>query len=211
MALERLRSGVLKPLHGASKTFQCHKTTGASATDDLVPEPSPVPQKPGKPGKVVIDPASKPDAQIADDIVVTGSRISCANGTVKNGACTCARTDKPVKAGKNAWRCVKSVVVDPPRKPDQPKPDQASVSQPKISCANGTVKNGACTCARAYKPVKAGKTAWRCVKVVDADPPRNKTSASKVGVKSAPEAANWAGSKGKGITAKKGNGPSLAW
>jgi hypothetical protein len=78
---------------------------------------------------------------------------------------------KPVKAGKNAWRCVK-VAVDP-------KPDKPTVSQPKIACAGDTVRNGACVCARSEKPVKAGKDAWRCVKVAVIDPPRNKDSGNR--------------------------------
>jgi hypothetical protein len=83
----------------------------------------------------------------------------------------CERTMKPVKAGKNAWRCVK-VAVDP-------KPDKPTVSQPKIACAGGAVRNGACVCARSEKPVKAGKDAWRCVKVAVIDPPRNKDSGNR--------------------------------
>ena len=50
--------GKLTPLDGASKTFQCHRTTGLDGSDDLAPEPKPDTQKPdepGKPGKVVID------------------------------------------------------------------------------------------------------------------------------------------------------------
>ena len=41
-----------------------------------------------------------------------------AGGTVTNGACNCARTHKPVKAGKNAWRCL---AADPPRNKDASK------------------------------------------------------------------------------------------
>jgi hypothetical protein len=78
---------------------------------------------------------------------------------------------KPVKAGKNAWRCVK-VAGDP-------KPDRPTVSQPKISCGGGTVRNGACACDRGEKPVKARKNAWRCVKAVVSDPPRNKDGGNR--------------------------------
>ena len=78
---------------------------------------------------------------------------------------------KPVKAGKNAWRCVKDVV--------DPKPVKPTVSQPKIACAGGTVRNGACACDRGEKPVKAGKNAWRCVKIAVIDPPRNKDSGNR--------------------------------
>ena len=160
-ALRTRIGGKLKPLDGASMTFTCHKPIDTGA-DDLAPEMRPDPQKPDKPGKIVIDPprdagGSKPEPTIA-----------CAGGTMKGGACVCERTMKPVKAGKNAWRCVK-VVVDP-------KPDKPTVSQPKIACAGGTVRNGACACGRGEKPVRAGKDAWRCVKVAVIDPPRNKDS-----------------------------------
>jgi hypothetical protein len=59
-----------------------------------------------------------------------------------------------------------------------------TISQPKISCANGTVRNGACVCARNQKPVKAGKSAWRCVTVLS-DPPTGKHKADKLKVKTA--------------------------
>ena len=48
---------------------------------------------------------------------------------MKNGSCTCARTHKAVKAGKNAWRCVAAVppktkfeVKTAPKKTVAPKP-----------------------------------------------------------------------------------------
>jgi hypothetical protein len=159
-ALRTRIAGKLKPLDGASMTFTCHKPIDTGA-DDLAPETRPDAQAPGKPGKIVIDPprdtgGSKPEPTIA-----------CAGGIVKDGACVCERTMKPVKAGKNAWRCVK-VAVDPP-----------TVSQPKISCAGGTVRNGGCVCGRGEKPVKAGKNAWRCVKIAVIDPPRNKDSGNR--------------------------------
>jgi|GEM_PF-5484738 len=160
-ALRTQIGGKLKPLDGASMTFQCHKTTGLGGSNDLAPETKPDAQKPDKPGKVVIDPPRKPEAPKSDK--TSEPKISCANGTIKNGACTCKRTHKKVKAGKNAWRCVK-VAVDP-------KPVKPTVSKPKIRCANGKVRNGACLCARTHKKVKAGKNAWRCVR---ADPPKNK-------------------------------------
>ena len=82
--------GVLKPLDGGSKTFQCHKPIDAGASTDLAPDTRPDPQKPGKPDKVV-DPV-KPDPQEPDNpsfVVVDPPRptISCANGKVKDGAC----------------------------------------------------------------------------------------------------------------------------
>jgi hypothetical protein len=101
-------------------TFQCVRTTGVDSSDDLAPDTRPDPQKPEGPGKIVIDPPRETNEPT----------IACAGGTVKDGACAFERTMKPVKAGKNAWRCVK-VAVDP-------KPDRPSVSEPKISCGGGT-------------------------------------------------------------------------
>jgi hypothetical protein len=163
-ALRTRIGGTLKRLDGASMTFTCHKPIDTGA-DDYAPETRTDPQKPGKPGKIVIDPprdagGSKPEPAIA-----------CAGGTVKGGACVCERTMKPVKADRNAFRCVK-VAVDP-------KPDKPTVSQPKIACAGGAVRNGACVCGRGEKPVKAGKDAWRCVKVVVIDPPRNRDGVNR--------------------------------
>ena len=198
--------------------FQCVKRTDVGGPEDLTPDTRPDPQKPDKPDKVV-DPV-KPDKPKPDKpgtAVVDPSRptISCANGVVRNGACECEPTMKPVKAGKNAWRCV----LDP-------KPEKPIVSEPKITCAKGRVKNGACTCDRMHKVVKTGRNTWACVKVV-VDLPRNKANAkvevktdeAKAGVKTAPKkmAAPKLGNadkvkggkgKGKGKTAKKGNGSS---
>lgn len=170
--------GKLKPLDGASMTFQCHKTTGLGGSKDLAPDAKPDGQKPDKPdgpGKIVSDPPREPDAPKPDKTIVSEPSISCANGTVKNGDCACARTDKKVKVGKNAWRCV-GVVVDP-------KPLKPAVSEPKISCAGGTVKNGGCVCALTDKKVKAGTNAWRCVKTAVTDPARKKDSANSSGAK----------------------------
>lgn len=110
-----------KLLTAKGHLFSCVKPTGPTGSTDLTPETGPGSGAPGAPGKVVdpprgprvvIDPPNAPDTHQVDEIIVTGSRISCAGGTVKKGACDCPRTHKPVKAGKNAWRCVK-VVVDP--------------------------------------------------------------------------------------------------
>jgi hypothetical protein len=142
-------------------------------------------------------------------------QISCANGVVRNGGCDCEPHFRPVKAGKNAWRCVRSTV--------DPKPEKPIVSEPKISCARGKVVNGACKCASTDKLAKSGKNAWACVKVV-VDPPRSKDkfeakSDKAKGVKTAPkktmapklgksEKAKADKGKAKGKTAKKGNGSS---
>ena len=184
--------------------FQCVGRTDVGGPQDLTPE---TPSDPQKPGTAVVDPVKpeKPSTAVADPVKPV---ISCANGVVRNGACTCEPHFKPVKAGKNAWRCVRSVA--------DPKPETPIVSEPKISCAMGTVKNGACSCARTHKLVKKGKNAWACVKVV-VDPPRNKTDA-KAEVKTAPKktaapksgnAAKAKGGNGKAKSATKGNGSSV--
>jgi len=199
--------------------FQCVRTTGVGGADDLAPDSRPDPQKPDKPGKVVdpvkpdkpgtsvVDPV-KPDEQKPNKATVSEPKLTCANGAVKKGACSCEPNFKPVKAGQNAWRCVRSVA--------DPKPVKPTVSQPKISCANGTAKNGACNCDRTHKPVKVGKNAWRCVRVV-ADPPKNKSGANKLELKTAPKkmsqpkktakpksgAGKMTGLKPKGKAAKK--------
>ena len=174
-------------------TFQCVTPTGVGGSDDLAPDTRPDPQQPDKPGLTVVDP-----------------KINCTGGTVKDGACVCERTHKPVKAGKNAWRCVQSVV--------DPKPLKPTVAEPKISCAGGTVKSGACTCARTHKPVKAGNHAWRCVKVA-IDPPKTKDGANRLKVKTAPNkpalpklgvSGKPKGDKGNGKAARTGNGSSAA-
>jgi hypothetical protein len=175
--------------------FQCVGRTDVGGPADLTPDTPSDPVKPDKPGATIVDPV-KPE-------------ISCTNGVVKNRTCACEPHFKPVKAGKNAWRCV----VDAG-------PEKPTVSEPKISCAGGRVENGACTCARTHKPVKAGQNAWRCVKTVVIDPPRNKDSANKANkfdVKTVPKKTaqpklgnpdKAKGGKGKGKAAKKGNGSS---
>jgi hypothetical protein len=200
-ALKTVAPGKAKVHMLKGHLFQCVGRTDVGGPEDLTPE---MPSDPQKPGTAIVDP-EKPEKP--STAVVDPAKISCSNGVVKDGACVCERTMKPVKAGKNAWRCIQSVV--------DPKPETPSVSEPKISCAMGTVKNGACTCARTHKLVKKGKNAWACVKVV-VDPPRNKDKA-KVEVKTAPKktaapksgnADKAKGGKGKGKTAKQGNGSS---
>ena len=98
--------------------YQCVRTTGTSGSDDLVPDTRPDPKKPEKPGKFVADPPRKPEGPKADKGKTDAPKLVCANGTVRGDACSCARTDKKVKIGKNAFRCVTSVVVDPVRPKD---------------------------------------------------------------------------------------------
>jgi hypothetical protein len=107
-------AGKLKPLDGASMTFQCHRPSGASAADDLVPETRPDPKGPRLP-LIVVDPPRPPKGPFGP-VIVDPPRLSCAGGVVMAGRCHCPRTHKAVHAGKNAWRCVRSAVFDPPRK-----------------------------------------------------------------------------------------------
>ena len=100
-----------KILAGAKETYECHKPTGVSGSEDLAPETRPDPRGPRGP-RVVIDPPRPPGGHPVDEIIVTGSRISCADGTVKNGSCHCPRTHERKKVGKNSFRCVE-VIVDP--------------------------------------------------------------------------------------------------
>lgn len=44
---------------------------------------------------------------------VTGTRISCAGGIVRNQSCYCPRTHKRTQVGRNAYRCVNVVRVTP--------------------------------------------------------------------------------------------------
>ena len=253
--------GVLKPLDGASKTFQCHKPTDAGASSDLVPDTRPEDLPPVHPtlsgdfslvdngatkrarqGKALINfKTSKPD-NVHYSLDCTNGHFSGVAQTApspKGGFIAPALVSfdvkqtthakcvlKTVAPGKpkvhtlkgHVFQCVRPTDVGgsddltPDPRPDPQKPDKPglSVADPKISCAAGAVKNGACTCARTHKPVKAGKNAWRCVKSVVIDPPKNKNSANKLEVKTAPKkTANPAGgSKAKGKTAKKGNGSS---
>jgi hypothetical protein len=156
-ALKTVAPGKPKVHRLKGHSFQCVRTTGVGGADDLTPDPRPDPQAPKKPSTIVVDPPRP--------------TVSCNGGAVKDGTCVCEPAFKPVKAGKDAWRCVRTVV--------DPKPVKPTVSTPTISCAGGSVKNGACTCARTHKAVKAGKNAWRCVAAV---PPGNKLE-----VKTAPK------------------------
>lgn len=108
-------AGKLKPLDGDSKTFQCHRPADVSATDDLVPVTRPDPKGP-RPPLIVIDPPRPPKVDPPGKAIVDPPRLSCAGGVVNGGQCLCPRTHKAVHAGKNAWRCVRSATVDPPRK-----------------------------------------------------------------------------------------------
>jgi hypothetical protein len=215
-ALKTVAPGKAKVHRLKGHLFQCVGRTDVGGPEDLTPE---TPSDPQKPGTAVVDPV-KPDEpkddEKPDKVTDTETQqISCANGVIRNGGCDCEPHFRPVKAGKNAWRCVRSTV--------DPKPEKPIVSEPKISCARGKVVNGACKCASTDKLVKSGKNAWACVKVV-VDPPRSKDkfeakSDKAKGVKTAPkktmapklgksEKAKADKGKAKGKTAKKGNGSS---
>jgi len=98
-ALRTLPPFPFKLLAGAKRTYNCHRTTGVSGSGDLVSDTRPDTQEPAGPD-VVID---------------TGPQLSCAGGTVKGDACLCPRRHKRIKAGDHAYRCVRTVVVDPIR------------------------------------------------------------------------------------------------
>jgi hypothetical protein len=114
-ALRTRIAGKLKPLDGASMTFQCHRPSDASAAADLVPETRPDPKGPHAP-RIVIDPPHPSKDGPSGKVIVDPPRLSCAGGVVRSGRCHCPRTHKAVHAGKNVWRCVRSVSIDPPRK-----------------------------------------------------------------------------------------------
>ena len=176
--------GVLKPLDGGSKTFQCHKPIDTGASVNLVPQTRPDPQKPIKPA-VVVDPVKpgpqkpdKPSVVVVDPKpVVSEPKIACANGKVKDGACTCEPHFKPVKAGKNAWRCMRSTA--------DPKPEKPIVSEPKISCAGGKAIKDKCVCGKDMKPVKVSKDAFRCAKATAPTSSTIKADSNKAGNKKA--------------------------
>jgi hypothetical protein len=86
-----------KTLEVKGHLFRCVKVAGPVGPSDFAPETRPDSDTPRAP-VVVIDP---------------GPQISCAGGIVKKSDCLCPRTHKRVKAGKNAFRCVRKVVVDP--------------------------------------------------------------------------------------------------
>jgi hypothetical protein len=130
--------------------FQCIKPSGVSGTSDLAPPSRPDPVISGP--KVIVNPPRASDPAKPD----TGVQIACVGGVVRYGKCACDRTAKLQAVAKNAWRCVKTVVIDPRRTP--------SSTQPKISCAGGSVKNDKCACARGFNAVAAGTNAFRCVR-----------------------------------------------
>jgi hypothetical protein len=93
--------------------YACHKPADLPGSADFVPETRPDPAGP-RPPRIVIDPphgSSDPDRP---GKIVDPPRLSCAGGTPRYGQCQCPSTHKAVRAGKNAWRCVRAV-VDPPR------------------------------------------------------------------------------------------------
>ena len=108
---------------------------------------------------------------------VWGPAISCWAARSRTApACACQHLQ--VRQGRQGCLALQRTVVDP-------KPFKPTVSEPKISCAGGAVKHGACACEPGRKPVKAGANAWRCVQwVVDRSrssrPCRHRRSAVRV-------------------------------
>ena len=101
--------------------YRCVKTTGVDASGDLTGGTRPNPKEPDKPGTVATDPPrDTPDAgkDKADKGKTDAAKIVCSGGIVRGGACVCGRGDKKVKVEKNAFRCVKAVVSDPPKPKD---------------------------------------------------------------------------------------------
>jgi hypothetical protein len=141
--------------------FQCITPTGVPGASDLAPPSRPDPVVPSGPGRVIVDPP-----RTVDPVKPTGTgvQIACIGGLIKSGQCTCERMLKLEATGKNAWRCVKTVVVDPPRTPE-----------PKLSCAGGKVQYGKCMCTSGFHVVAAGANAFRCVRTATVSPTKTPT------------------------------------
>ena len=144
----------VKVLALRGQTYECHKPAGSSGSGDLVPETRPDPQSPRVPGLVAVDPPRVPPDRTGSD--KTGdppARIACAGGVVKKGECRCPRTHKAVHAAKNAWRCVNSAVIDPPRKSS----DKRGSARPK----GGNSRREGAAERRRLKGLKRTKEAMR--------------------------------------------------
>jgi hypothetical protein len=213
------------------REYQCHRPSGASGADDLVPdtrpeEPPPVGltlkgdfsfvdkggTKCPRQGKALINFTTNKPGNIHYSLDCTNGSFSGVAQTVespKGGyiapALVTFGIDKTTKAncalktvapGKpkvhtvkgHLFQCVKPTGVSgssdlaPETKPDPKAPSgpaKAIVTEPKISCAGGEVENGKCKCEANFKPVKAGKKAWRCVKVAAVDGPKKKKKKAK--------------------------------
>lgn len=112
--------------------YECHRPSGVSGSNDLAPETRPDPAGP-RPDRAVLDPPRVPSDPPGPGLVGDpGRRISCSGGTVRNGRCLCPRTHMAVQAGSTAWRCVRSAIVDPPRRSGPGKAGSSAVgSGPK--------------------------------------------------------------------------------
>lgn len=115
-ALKRIAPGKPEVHTLKGHLFQCVTPTGVPGSSDLAPDPGrSEPLGPRGSGPLVVHPPRTPgDADGPGKVADPVPRISCA-GVVRNGQCFCPRTHKAVEAGNNAWRCIRSVVVDPPR------------------------------------------------------------------------------------------------
>jgi hypothetical protein len=196
----------------ASYDFTCHDPapTGiqtnptVQVNPDLPKGPSSVVDT-GKPS------SGNPDNRVEQPV----PPITCLGGKVRGGKCLCGG-GTVVIGGLIGGKPTKFRCVAKP-KPELVKPS-AIAPLPKLTCAGGKAIKGECVCGKGLTPVKAGKSdlTWRCNKVV-ADPPRDKGSANKVQVKTAPKktatpklsnSKRGKDGKGKGKTAKKENGSS---
>lgn len=102
-----------KVLAGDKRTYECHKPTDVSGSDDLAPETRPDSHDPRAPVVVIDPPRPSDDSGGPGKTIDPGPQISCAGGVVKKDECLCPRTHKVVAAGKNAFRCVRTAVIDP--------------------------------------------------------------------------------------------------
>jgi hypothetical protein len=102
--------------------YACHRPSPVSGTSDLAPETRPDPREPSTPDRVVTDPPpASSDPPRPGKVADPAQLIACAGGVVRNGQCHCPRTHKAVLAGRNAWRCVRTAVIDRLRASDNGK------------------------------------------------------------------------------------------
>src|SRR5690606_9014789 len=98
------------------RTYGCRKPTrGAAGSTDLRPETGPDPRGTGQPTRVTIEPQSRGSAG-SSTTIDRKPRVSCTGGVLRERTCVCPRNYKAIRAGKNEWRCVRSAIIDPPKK-----------------------------------------------------------------------------------------------
>jgi hypothetical protein len=133
--------------------YACHKRAVEPGANGLTVEPRPDTAPPRPPMTLVVPPRASDDF---GKVIVSGPRIVCIGGKVKSNTCFCRRTDKPVKVGRNTWRCVKNVVVDPVR-PDHggKAADRASDRRKKAAAAAAAARKAAAAKRRREMAKKA--------------------------------------------------------